>query len=1079
MTTETNRIALLATYFEQIDSVILSRQSPVSGLLPASTAVNAHGDYTDAWVRDNVYSVLAVWGLGLAYRREQCDNTRAYLLEQSVVKLMRALLLAMMRQADKVERFKITQHPVDALHAKYDTHTGAAVVGDMDWGHLQIDATSLYLLMLAQMSASGLRIIFTLDEVNFIQNLVHYIGRAYRTPDFGIWERGNKINHGIAELNMSSVGMAKAALEAMDGFNLFGSDGDQSSVVHVIPDEIARARSTLDYMLPRESGSKEVDAALLSVIGYPAYAVEDPHLVETTRNTIIDKLSGRFGCKRFLRDGHQTALEDSSRLHYEPTELKQFEHIESEWPLFFTYLMLDGLCRGDHAQSEDYAARLDTLCVDVNGQCLLPELYFVAAEHIDAEKQEPHSQPRLPNENVPLVWAQSLYLLGNLLRDGLLELGDIDPLQRHSRVGQQRHSQVLIALLTEDASVHDYLAERGIDSELLADIQPVQVYQADELAGAYSQLGRNRKLGLSGRPLRRLRSLATSRVFTLGGEPMLFLPQILNPRDFYLGMDNPFLAEQLRSELVYIHRHWDKQEKPLLTLFIDKERLYQDDEVDLLALLQDLHKGDCSGVPTRVGKLRELLPEASTERIDYLHDYKLGAAVGTDTAVDLSMPAAPTQESTGAVSDMLQLETLDDVSILCERLIQARNIDEYLDVLTRLWTLKDGSFDTGIDARSDSTLYGLTESLYETAGHSKRWSVVRHAAALLNKSDETLEDAVVEIVIRQKQLAVGRSYSVDAVISEPMSNADILAKIRTYCGDDTREHILHQELVIYLAMLIKAEPELFEDMLTLRIGHMLQLLVAQQARIHHWPLHTAFEHILTLSPYALTVELREVLAGYRHMVDNIIRVEALHSERQSDEIAWVRFPAMDNPAHIGSDPDWCQWRETHGVVSRLPKDFFSGVWEILQHCKGIVIGDRFDPRNSLNSELLQGEMTSGEKNFLLRVEHLLNKSKAPSYQQLVIEALHALVTIFKANPTLVIDDYITLDALIGHAVRLAWLDMHPEQMGIYNEARGAAWASFYASPPHQAANAFMAAFAYLLEQGSEAPVASSANLALH
>jgi phosphorylase kinase alpha/beta subunit len=40
---------------------------------------------------------------------------------------------------------------VDALHAKYDTHTGDIVVGDHEWGHLQLDATSLYLLMLAQM----------------------------------------------------------------------------------------------------------------------------------------------------------------------------------------------------------------------------------------------------------------------------------------------------------------------------------------------------------------------------------------------------------------------------------------------------------------------------------------------------------------------------------------------------------------------------------------------------------------------------------------------------------------------------------------------------------------------------------------------------------------------------------------------------------------------------------------------------------------------------------------------------------------------------------------------------------------
>jgi len=69
----------------------------------------------------------------------------------------------MMRQADKVERFKETQSPLDSLHAKYDTATGATVVGDAEWGHLQIDATSLFLLMLGQMTASGLFIVYTID----------------------------------------------------------------------------------------------------------------------------------------------------------------------------------------------------------------------------------------------------------------------------------------------------------------------------------------------------------------------------------------------------------------------------------------------------------------------------------------------------------------------------------------------------------------------------------------------------------------------------------------------------------------------------------------------------------------------------------------------------------------------------------------------------------------------------------------------------------------------------------------------------------------------------------------------------
>jgi phosphorylase kinase alpha/beta subunit len=247
----------LDTYYKQVQGIILDRQDWITGLLPASTAVTVHGNYTDAWVRDNVYSILAAWGLALAYRRVEEKQGRTYVLEQSVVKLMRGLLTAMMRQAPKVEKFKQSQNPMDALHAKYNTKTGGIVVGDDQWGHLQLDATSLFLLMLAQMTASGLRIVFTIDEVNFVQNLVHYISRTYRTPDYGIWERGNKINHGIAELNVSSIGMAKAALEALSGFNLFGKMGAQDSVVHVISDDIARTRITLESLLPRVfSGSK-------------------------------------------------------------------------------------------------------------------------------------------------------------------------------------------------------------------------------------------------------------------------------------------------------------------------------------------------------------------------------------------------------------------------------------------------------------------------------------------------------------------------------------------------------------------------------------------------------------------------------------------------------------------------------------------------------------------------------------------------------------------------------------------------------------------------------------------------------
>ncbi|MHC5827230.1 MAG: glycoside hydrolase family 15 protein, partial [Nostoc sp.] len=175
--------------------------------------------------------------------------------------------------------------------------------------------------------------------------------------------------------------MAKAALEAINGLDLFGVRGSQASVIHVLPDEIARARITLESLLPRESGSKEIDAALLSIISYPAFAVEDLELRDRTFNDIINKLAGKYGCKRFLRDGHQTVLEDHQRLHYEPRELKQFEHIECEWPLFFTYLVLDGLFRGEQEQVKKYQELLESLLIEQNGLRLLPELYYVPAEN--------------------------------------------------------------------------------------------------------------------------------------------------------------------------------------------------------------------------------------------------------------------------------------------------------------------------------------------------------------------------------------------------------------------------------------------------------------------------------------------------------------------------------------------------------------------------------------------------------------------------------------------------------------------------------------------------------------------------
>ena len=52
--------AFLGQLDHWVDQVVLQRQHPISGLLPASTANTVHGNYADAWVRDCVYSIQCV-----------------------------------------------------------------------------------------------------------------------------------------------------------------------------------------------------------------------------------------------------------------------------------------------------------------------------------------------------------------------------------------------------------------------------------------------------------------------------------------------------------------------------------------------------------------------------------------------------------------------------------------------------------------------------------------------------------------------------------------------------------------------------------------------------------------------------------------------------------------------------------------------------------------------------------------------------------------------------------------------------------------------------------------------------------
>ncbi|KAK2581743.1 hypothetical protein KPH14_002224 [Odynerus spinipes] len=1091
----------------------MNHQNPVTGLFPASC------DNDHAWVRDNVYCILAVWGLSMAYKKiadVDEDRAKTYELEQSCVKLMRGLLMAMMQQKEKVEKFKSSQNPLDALHAKYSSVNGQPVVGDTEWGHLQIDAISLYLLVLAQMTASGLQIVFNLDEVAFIQNLVFYIESAYCTPDYGIWERGDKTNHGLPELNASSIGMAKAAMEAMNELDLFGARGGPTSVIHVLADEAQKCQAVLQSMLPRESNSKELDSGLLAIISFPAFAIDEPNLIQLTRDAITSKLQGRYGCKRFLRDGYRTSKEDPNRLYYEPWELRMFEHIECEWPLFFCYLILDYCFQGNKEGVAEYSKLLDQITIKADdGMRLVPELYSVASEHVAAEYTQPGSQPRVALGRCPFMWAQSLYILGKLLQEGFLAVGELDPLNRRLCSEKKPDVVVQVVILAEDAEIREKIAQHDIHVQTIAEVAPIEVQPAKVLSHLYTYLGRNKKLGLSGRKSRDVGILSTSKLYSLHDKIFAFTPQLTDMTRFYIASDYELMIDIFKGEINFLKSSWQNMlgrplvVMPLKNIHLDQGKI----PLAMITTMKKLKSGYINGTRVSLGNLNDFLSTSCITNLSFLGSSEegrpdklnpqvqqyldehlmrafphrtgllnkpviktgrnlrrrmsvkgaikktrsiavepeiLGMAGEdrrpstilnvnpfievTDTTLtpNSTQPVlndrtpSPTEDmpwkNTGkthksrGISETQYADT--EVEELLTMLRETESLEEQGDILQYLVDSQGLYFNTGMVEEGHPVLVkDLLKDLYEKACQQKMWGIVRHTAGMLGKRVEDLAKAVTDLLVRQKQVTVGMPPTNEHTIVAPLPENELRALIHQAYGDDESTAMLTQELLVYLAMFIRTEPQLFHEMLRLRVGLIIQVMATELSRTLICTGEEASEHLLNLSPFEMKNLLHHIMSGKEFAISSVGRgnfsVISCKSSRVSKKSQIGGFLSPDQTDGGETEPDrqgqWLRRRRLDGALNRVPRGFYPRVWQVLERCQGLAIEGRVLPQN------LTQEMTPGELKFALAVETVLNTIPQPEYRQLVVEALMVLTLVTEHNVVASLGGLIAVEHLVHKA----------------------------------------------------------------
>uniref|UniRef100_A0A8C7PX23 Phosphorylase b kinase regulatory subunit n=1 Tax=Oncorhynchus mykiss TaxID=8022 RepID=A0A8C7PX23_ONCMY len=782
----------LDRYYNAVKTTILNYQSPTTGLFPTKTCSSCK----EAKVRDSLYCAASSWALGLAYRRIDDDMGRTHELEHSAIKCMRGILYCYMRQSDKVEQFKQDPSPSKCLHSIFNVDTGDEILSYNDYHHLQIDALSLFLLYLVEMICSGLQIIYNTDEVSFIQNLVFCVERAYRVPDFGMWERGSKYNNGSTELHSSSVGLAKAALEAINGFNLFGNQGCSWSVIFVDLDAHNRNRQTLSSLLPRESRSHNTDAALLPCISYPAFAVDDDALYSQTLDKVVRKLKGKYGFKRFLRDGYRTANEDKNRRHYKPAEMKLFDGIECEFPIFFIFMMIDGVFRGNNAQVKEYQDLLTPIIFQsFDGHAVIPKYYRVPADFVEAEQKKHGSQKRFPantgQDGMLFLWGQALFNIARLLVDELISPQDIDPIKRYVPRQDQRN---------------------------------VSMRYSNQ---AYRFLAINKKLGLSGRPERPVGCMGTCKIYRILGKTVVCYPIVFDLSDFYLSQDVMLLIDDIKNALQFIKHSWKMKGRPLFLVLIREDNIKGSRFNPVLDMLASFKKGSVGGVKVHVDRLQTLISGAIVEQLDFLRVNEEEIPEFKNFQ-ELEMPKhskVKRQTSTPNASNLEQQPEIDieewkhkSTNEIMQKFYDCDCLASQAQLASILMKKEGPDF-----FANDETLMEDMERLYRIAGTRKLWGVVRIAASVITKLVDSIAPSITSVLVHGKQVTLGLFGHEEEVISNPLSPGVIKGILYSKCYGE-REAVLQQELVIHIGWIISNTPELFSGMLKIRVGWIIQAM---------------------------------------------------------------------------------------------------------------------------------------------------------------------------------------------------------------------------------------------------------------
>lgn len=280
--------------------------------------------------------------------------------KNALIKTMNRLFDIFIKHEYKID-WAIKEKPKYAyqyIHARYNPETLEEY--SEEWGNKQNDAIGAFLFRVGDLMNKGYKILRNETDTRILKKLIAYLESIeyWRDTDNGVWEDKE-------ELHASSIGACVAGLTMI------------SKYIPISQSLIEKGREALCSLLPKESATKETDLALLSLI-YP-YNIVNQSQKETILKNIENSLVRQRGVIRYHNDQYYN------------------KSGEAEWTMGLAWLAI--IYKIDKNQSK-YIYYMKKTLECFNDKSELPELYYAnSTEH---------------NDNSPLGWAQSLYIVAAL-----------------------------------------------------------------------------------------------------------------------------------------------------------------------------------------------------------------------------------------------------------------------------------------------------------------------------------------------------------------------------------------------------------------------------------------------------------------------------------------------------------------------------------------------------------------------------------------------------------------------------------------------------------------------------------------